>query len=78
MIKGLSEEQNAAILREACRFKKLTRLVVFGSRVMGNLKHGSDVTFVIRFESINNPELRQHITDSVKTIFSLPGENPIH
>ncbi len=26
MIKGFSEEQNAAILREACQFKKLTTL----------------------------------------------------
>jgi len=40
MIKGLSEEQNAAILHEACRFKKLTKLVVFWSRAMGNQKHG--------------------------------------
>jgi len=104
MIKGLSEEQNAAILHEACRFKKLTKLVVFWSRAMGNQKHGSDVDLavwgldanetselkirlneytrlpykfdVIRFESINNPELRQHITDSGKTIFPFRGKIP--
>ena len=66
MIKGLSEEQNAAILRETCRFKKLTRLVVFGLNKYTKLPYKFDV---IRFESINNPELRQHITDSGKTIF---------
>lgn len=97
MIKGLTQEQNAVILREAFRFEKMTRLVVFGSRAMGNQKHGSDVDLavwgldanetrelkirlneytklpykfdVIRFESINNPELKAHITNFGNTIY---------
>ncbi len=99
MIKGLTKEQNAVILREAERFEKMTRLVLFGSRAMGNQKHGSDVDLavwgldanetrklkirlneytslphkfdVVRFESISNPELKQHITDHGNTLF--PG-----
>ena len=47
MIKGLTKEQNAVILREAERFEKMTRLVVFGSRAMGNQKHGSDVDLAV-------------------------------
>lgn len=35
------------ILREAVRFEKMTRLVVFGSRAMGNQKHGSDVDLAV-------------------------------
>ena len=105
MIKGLTEEQNAVILREAFRFEKITRLVVFGSRAMGNQKHGSDVDLavwgldsdetrelkirlneytklphkfdVVRFESINNPELEKHIKDFGITIFP-SGQNSIH
>lgn len=98
MIHGVTEQQNEAIRREACRFEKLTRLVVFGSRAMGNHKHGSDVDLavwgldagevrelkillneylslphkfdVVRFESINDPELKKHIIDFGKTIYS--------
>lgn len=47
MINGLTPEQNAAIIKEVCRFEKLTRLVVFGSRVMGNYKHGSDIDLAV-------------------------------
>jgi uncharacterized protein len=98
MINGLTIEQNAAIINEVSRFEKLTRLVVFGSRAMGNHKHGSDVDLavwgldagearelkirlneylglphkfdVVRFESINDPELKKHIIDFGKTIYS--------
>ena len=47
MINGLTKEQNAAILNEVSRFEKLTRLVVFGSRAMGNHKHGSDIDLAV-------------------------------
>ena len=39
MINGLIKEQNEAIINEAKRFKKLTRLIVLGSRAMENQKH---------------------------------------
>jgi uncharacterized protein len=47
MINGLTIEQNAAIINEVSRFEKLTRLVVFGSRAMGNHKHGSDIDLAV-------------------------------
>jgi uncharacterized protein len=99
MINGLTKEQNAAIINEVSRFEKLTRLVVFGSRAMGNHKHGSDIDLavwglepkevrelnirlneylslphkfdVVRFESINDPELKQHIVEYGKLVYPL-------
>jgi uncharacterized protein len=99
MINGLTKEQNAAIIEEVSRFDKLTRLVVFGSRAMGNHKHGSDIDLavwglepkevrelnirlneylslphkfdVVRFESINDPELKQHIVEYGKLVYPL-------
>ncbi len=97
MINGLTKEQNTAILNEVRRFQKATKLVVFGSRAMGNHKHGSDIDLavwglepgevrklnirlneylslphkfdVVGFESVNDPELKQHILESGKTIY---------
>ncbi|MGF1584824.1 MAG: nucleotidyltransferase family protein [Bacteroidales bacterium] len=99
MINGLTKEQNAAIIKETSRFKKLTRLVVFGSRAIGNYKQGSDIDFavwglepgevcklnirlneylslphkfdVVRFESINSPQLKQHILEFGTLIYPL-------
>ena len=99
MINGLTKEQNAAIIDEVSRFDKLTRLVVFGSRAMGNHKHGSDIDLavwglkpkevrelkirlneylslphrfdVVRFESVNDPELKQHIVEFGKLVYPL-------
>lgn len=101
MIGGLTKKQNAAIINEVNRFEKLTRLVVFGSRAMGNYKHGSDIDLavwglepeevnelntrlneylslphkfdVVRFESVNDPELKQHIVKFGKLIYPLRG-----
>jgi uncharacterized protein len=47
MIGGLTGEQSAAILKEACRFENLDRVVVFGSRAMGNHKRGSDIDLAV-------------------------------
>ena len=97
MINGLTEEQNTAIINEVSRFEKLTKLVVFGSRAMGNHKHGSDIDLavwglapsevrqlnirlneylslphrfdVVRFESLNDPELKQHIIEFGKLVY---------
>ena len=97
MINGLTEEQNTAIINEVSRFEKMTRLVVFGSRAMGNHKHGSDIDLavwglapsevrqlnirlneylslphrfdVVRFESLNDPELKQHIIEFGKLVY---------
>ncbi len=99
MINSLTNEQNSAIINEASRFEKLTRLVVFGSRAMGNHKHGSDIDLavwglepgevrelsirlneylslphkfdVVRFESVNDPELKQHIIEFGKLVYPL-------
>ena len=99
MINGLTKEQNAAIIDEVSRFDKLTRLVVFGSRAMGNHRHGSDIDLavwglepkevrelnirlneylslphrfdVVRFESVNDPELKQHIVEFGKLVYPL-------
>jgi uncharacterized protein len=97
MINGLTKEQNAAIINEVSRFEKLTRFVVFGSRAIGNHKHGSDIDLavwglepsevrqlnirlneylslplrfdVVRFESLNDPELKQHIIEFGKQVY---------
>ncbi len=99
MINGLTKRQNAAIIDEARRFEKLTRLVVFGSRAMGNHRHGSDIDLavwglepsevrelsirlneylslphrfdVVRFESVDDPELKQHIIEFGKLVYPL-------
>ncbi len=99
MINGLTKEQNAAIIEVVSRFEKLTRLVVFGSRAMGNHKHGSDIDLavwglepsevrelniclneylglphrfdVVRFESVNNPGLKQYIIEFGKLVYPL-------
>ena len=95
----IDQLRSKAILNEVRRFEKLTRLVVFGSRAMGNHKHGSDIDLavwglepretrelkirlneylslphkfdVVRFESINDPELKQHIIEFGKLIYPL-------
>ncbi len=99
MIDGLTNEQNAAIINEVSRFEKLTRLVIFGSRAMGNHKHGSDIDLavwglepaevsklnirlneylslphkfdVVRFESLKEPELKQHIMEFGKLVYPI-------
>ena len=98
MIQGLTEEHSSAIIQEACRFKNMTRLVVFGSRAMGNHKHGSDIDLavwgldakevrelkirlneylslpykfdVVNFDTVNEPELKKHIIDYGKTLYT--------
>jgi uncharacterized protein len=47
MIHGLTQEQTAAILMEARKFENLNRLVLFGSRAMGNYKRGSDIDLAV-------------------------------
>ncbi len=47
MIDGLTQVQNSELLEFIKSAKAITRVVVFGSRAMGNYKPGSDVDLAI-------------------------------
>ena len=47
MIDGLTQTQNSELLELIKSAKTITKVVVFGSRAMGNFKPGSDVDLAI-------------------------------
>ena len=47
MIYGLTDEQFGAILQEASRYEKLTRMVVYGPGATGIEKSGSNVELAV-------------------------------
>jgi predicted nucleotidyltransferase len=47
MIDGLTQAQNSELLKLIKSTKTITKVVVFGSRAMGNYKPGSDVDLAI-------------------------------
>ena len=50
---GLTELQSAIIIEELSRFPEIDKVILFGSRAMGNYKPASDVDLLISGTGIN-------------------------
>ncbi|MCK5700073.1 MAG: nucleotidyltransferase domain-containing protein [Cyclobacteriaceae bacterium] len=58
---GLTEKHIEVILRRASKFKEIERVVIFGSRSIGNYKKGSDVDLALKGLNVS-----QQIADKLR------------
>ena len=68
---GLIERDLGYILKAIRNFKEIERVILFGSRAMGNFKKGSDVDLAIVGEEITSKVIYE-LDDLLNEVYPLP------
>ena len=68
---GIPERSKDLILRSLAKWPEIERASIFGSRAMGNFKHGSDVDLVIYGPRITEA-IRSHLSTDLNEELPLP------
>ncbi|MCK9525806.1 MAG: nucleotidyltransferase domain-containing protein [Limnochordia bacterium] len=71
MIFGIPESSKHLILKAFAKWPEIERASIFGSRAMGNFKHGSDVDLVIYGPRITEA-IRSHLSADLNEELPLP------
>ncbi|MCF7793585.1 MAG: nucleotidyltransferase domain-containing protein [Candidatus Cloacimonetes bacterium] len=68
---GLTEKDIQLIQKAAKKFENIEKIIIFGSRSMGNYKNGSDIDLALVGKNISD-EIMKRFTDLVQEEYPLP------